>query len=110
LYIEVKNMANKKTPQKVEEPKVETPVSKPATITAEDVLAELSKIEGISTNKRKSNWIAIKDKKTRAYIKTTSYGVSVWSLKANEGKGATLKIINKNDLEGFISAIKKNAE
>jgi septal ring-binding cell division protein DamX len=108
-------MANKKTPQKVEEPKVETPevqtpVSKPATITAEDVLAELSKIEGISTNKRKSNWIAIKDKKTRAYIKTTSYGVSVWSLKANEGKGATLKIINKNDLEGFISAIKKNAE
>jgi len=71
-------------------------------ITTKDVLEKLADINSVTTKKKKSGWITIRDTKNRAYIKDAKYGVAVWSLKAQK----TLKIETEEDLNGFITALK----
>lgn len=79
---------------------------KQATITVDNVLKQLSEIDGVTTKEGKTGWIAVKDTQIRAHIKNTKYGVAVWSIKAKK----TLPIRTKEDASGFVNSIKDHVK
>ena len=81
-------------------------VVKSKTVTVDDVVKQLSTIDGVTTKENKSGWTTVKDTKNRAYIKNSKYGVAVWSIKANK----TLPIKTNEDVTGFVNSIKTHTK
>lgn len=82
----------------------DNPENKTTKVTVDDVIKQLSAIDGVTTKEQKSGWTTVKDTKNRAYIKNSKYGVAVWSIKANK----TLPIKTNEDVTGFVNSIKSH--